>query len=431
MIMKLYGVSMFSSGGIADMGFRKKGVEFIASNEMIPQRAKLYQRNHPSSTVFSEDIYSCINQFIKTIKKKQKNIDLLLSTPPCQGMSSNGCGTLLKGIREGNKPEFDPRNSLIIPSITVIKKIRPKWIVFENVANMKNTIIPTASGVENILDVIRKNIPAGYVGESYIVEFADYGLPQKRKRLITIYSNDKILKQNFKAGVPLIPPRTHSKTGKGMKKWVSLKSALVGVEQLDSISQKRATSQRNHLHHVPVLDSRKYKWVKHAQKNSTAFDNQCVNPKCMFQGNRSHETRRKDNINRSRKDTPLFCEKCGEQMPRPAVRYGNTERIMSGFTSAYKRMSNSAPAPTLTTNFSYVSSDNKIHPTENRPLSIHEACILQSISNYNYKWTEKSGIHLPDSVIRDVIGESAPPLFFEGLMAWLLKISKKKITASY
>lgn len=415
---------MFSSGGVADMGFKKTGIKFIAANELIPSRAELYTVNHPESTVFNEDIDLCMPQFISTIKNTASDIFLLLATPPCQGMSSNGLGTLLKGIRTGKKPPLDPRNRLFMPAVDVIKAIKPKWVIFENVINMKNTVVEMEDGtLENILVVLKKTMPKEYVGSSYQIEFADYGLPQNRKRLITIYSNDKNVKKKFEHGTPLVPPKTHSKFGKnGLKKWIPLKKALANIEKLDARDKPSSTSKKYPFHRVGILDSRKYLWVLNTKENSTAFDNQCINPECMFDGNPTHGTIRTNNINQSKKNTPLFCVECGSQLPRPSVKSGNSERIMRGFTSAYKRMSKNAPAPTLTTNFSYVCSDKKIHPTENRPLSIHEACILQSISDYDYKWKNKNGQYISDSIIRDVVGESAPPMFFEKLLKWFTMI---------
>jgi DNA (cytosine-5)-methyltransferase 1 len=101
---------------------------------------------------------------------------------------------------------------------------------------------------------------------------------------------------------------------------------------------------------------------------------------------------------------------------------------MSGFTSAYKRMSPSAPSPALTRNFSYPCSDNKIHPYQNRVLSLAEAMTLQTISRYDFKWgpillNGKRVEQVPDSLIRLVIGESVPPAFTEQLGSHLIAMS--------
>ena len=98
---------------------------------------------------------------------------------------------------------------------------------------------------------------------------------------------------------------------------------------------------------------------------------------------------------------------------------------MAGFTSAYKRMSAHLPAPTLTRNFSYACSDSKIHPSQNRVLSIAEALHLQGLSKYDYAWelkhTDGTSRKANDGLIRLMIGESVPPAFLELLGTFLLK----------
>ena len=107
-----------------------------------------------------------------------------------------------------------------------------------------------------------------------------------------------------------------------------------------------------------------------------------------FAGNSTHGASHDDNgINRAHKDTPLFCERCGALLPRPFVADGHGRlRLMSGYTSAYKRMDPALPAPALTRNLSYPCSDQKLHPTQNRVLSLAEAMRIHTLDRYDYKW---------------------------------------------
>jgi DNA (cytosine-5)-methyltransferase 1 len=95
-------------------------------------------------------------------------------------------------------------------------------------------------------------------------------------------------------------------------------------------------------------------------------------------------------------------------------------------------MSWDLPAPTLTRNLSYPCSDHKVHPTENRVLSLAEACKLQSISDYDYQWGPitirgKQKEIAPDTVITDCIGESIPPTFTEMLIRYFLAITERSV----
>ncbi|VVC00788.1 C-5 cytosine-specific DNA methylase [uncultured archaeon] len=433
--MAKQGISLFSGGGVADKGLTENGIGLILSNEIVEERAALIKLNYPNSKVFVEDIWKCYPEIVTYTKWKLQGNELfvMLATPPCQGMSQNGAGTLLSNIRKGKRPEFDERNKLIIPALKVAAKLQPEWILFENVPNMRNTIIEDENGnAINIIELIRECLPEAYVGQEYVVEMADYGLPQRRKRLITIFTRNENAKKLYNKGIQLIPPRTHDKyADAGLLPWVNVGVVLEGFEPLDAKDKENAISKKNPLHRVPVLDKKKYEWIRHTPKNSSAFDNQCINPKCMYKNNQVHGAKRDTSgINKANKDTPLFCAKCGELLPRPYVESNGKKRIMSGYTSAYKRMSWELPAPTLTQNFIYPCSDHKIHPQQNRVLSYAEAAKLQSISDYNYKWGTieykgKSYKIAPFSLIKDVIGESAPPLFFDLQTKWIQKLSSE------
>ena len=95
---------------------------------------------------------------------------------------------------------------------------------------------------------------------------------------------------------------------------------------------------------------------------------------------------------------------------------------MKGFTSAYKRMSWDKPSNALTTNLSYACSDSKIHPDQNRVLSLYEAFIIHTISDFNYSWNRLDGAKISDKTIREIIGESIPPRGLKIIIQHLIDI---------
>ncbi|MBK9936333.1 MAG: DNA cytosine methyltransferase [Cytophagaceae bacterium] len=92
-------------------------------------------------------------------------------------------------------------------------------------------------------------------------------------------------------------------------------------------------------------------------------------------------------------------------MPRPWVIENGEHRLMKGFTSAYRRMKWDSPANALTTNLSYACSDSKLHPEQNRVLSLYEAFIIHTISDFKYEWKRVDGKKISDKTIREIIGE--------------------------
>jgi len=409
------GISLFSSAGIGDLAYRACGIEIVVASELIQERAKLHKRNFPSTDVVVGDIWDKQEEIVsKTLSRIDgDSIDFVFATPPCQGMSRNGLGKLLSGVRAGKKPSIDHRNRLIIPTLNIICELKPKVVFFENVPEMFGTVIDDQDGnLVEIVEYIRQRLGPEYIGHAEVVNFADYGVPQRRQRLITIFSRVAALHELFGTVKTFIPPRSHSASGGGgLKKWTTLRDVISDLPPLDAKVKETAASNLN-FHRVPVLDPKKYTWISYTPQNKGAFDNQCVNPACLYQGNQTHgATQNGDGINKFNTDTPLYCEKCNDLLPRPyTVLPDGTLRIMSGFTSAYKRMSWDLPSSTLTTNLSYPSSDHKIHPDQNRVLSLYEAFRLHTLDKFDYVWETEPGIVAKDTLITEVIGESIPPL---------------------
>jgi DNA (cytosine-5)-methyltransferase 1 len=427
--MQKLAVSLFSGAGIGDIGYRMAGFEFVCMCELEYERAALAKLNFPSSRVFPGDIEAVRGPLVAHARQRLDSGELFLltCTAPCQGMSKSGQGTLLKNIRAGHRPALDPRNRLILPALDVIRELRPRWAVFENVIEMRNTMIEDGDwGVRPILDILFDRLSPEYDGEAYDVEMADYGVPQRRQRLITVMTRDPAAVDAFRSGTPLVPPATHAKTvTRTLKKWVSVMDAIGDFPPLDGRVEALASDPQIPFHRVPVLDPKKYEWIRHTAPGRSAFDNQCIQPGCGFQGNRAHgASHNEDGINRSHKDTPLYCERCQALLPRPYTETDKGIRLMSGYTSAYKRMDADLPAPALTRNLSYPCSDQKLHPTQNRVLSLAEAMRIHTLDQYDFKWgplereangrgRKKQMEIAPDSLTRLVIGESVPPLFFE------------------
>ena len=101
---------------------------------------------------------------------------------------------------------------------------------------------------------------------------------------------------------------------------------------------------------------------------------------------------------------------------------------MKGYTSAYKRMSWYAPASTLTRNLSYACSDNKLHPEQNRVLSLYEAMKLHTVADYPFGWKRQDGKKVSDKLIRELIGESVPPLGLDVIFSHLRMLTQNEST---
>lgn len=425
----LKAISLFCSSGIGDLGLKANNIDTVVACELLPERMQLFKHNHSKAKGFCGDIWELKDDIIKYYKETYSdNPFLIIATPPCQGMSSNGMGTLLSNLKKGIRPQFDPRNRLILPAIEIVKALEPEWVIFENVPNMINTIIEEGEDGINIIDYINRELGNIYVGKPVTIDVADYGVPQHRNRLITILTRNPNGIKEFHKFHKLMPEPTHSAT-KTMftKKWLTLRDVIA---DLPAISSRKGDNidPYNPLHKVPVLDDAKLSWVHNTPEGQTAMNNQCINPNCLYQGNALHGSKHNsEGVNKANTDTPLYCSKCGALLPRPYTIDKKTgeKKIMKAFVSAYKRMSWDIPASTLTQNFQYACSDNKLHPSQDRVLSLYEGLIIQTISQYPYSFTI-DGKQVNDGLIRDTIGESVPPLLTDKIAKYIVGISKRK-----
>lgn len=174
------------------------------------------------------------------------------------------------------------------------------------------------------------------------------------------------------------------------------------------------------------MKKEKFWWVKNTPYNETAYNNQCT--ECGYQNTPRHGMCMKDGIHQSKKDTPIYCAKCGALLPRPSMidRKTGIRRRIKGFDSAYRRMVWEMPSPTLTQNFQYEASDKKLHPDQNRTLSVYEALKLQTIAEYKYKLSVNNK-PITRNLCCQIIGESVPPRLIELICSNILAIDKGDI----
>lgn len=421
-------LSLFSSAGIGELGVEAAGLSILVNNELIQNRCAIYRENYPDVYNICGDIWEKKDEIVNAWKRcSNASPFLVYATPPCQGMSSNGAGKLLNEIRKGNRKPDDPRNRLIIPTMHIIKALHPVWILFENVTTMTNTLIrDEENSYINIIDYIEKELGDEYSGGASVVNCADYGIPQMRKRLITIFTRSEKGKQHFFSHGSFLPQPTHAaERTLFMKRWITLRDAIGNLPPLEA--KKGANERRdfNPWHFVPVMNAEKFWWMENTPEGDTAYNNQCINPSCGYKGNRLHGSNTHGGLHSANKDTPIFCEKCGALLPRPTLidKVTGQRRLLKGYDTAYRRMEWDAPAATLTQNFIFEASDKKVHPEQTRVLSIYEALILQTISDYKYSFTI-NGEYISKNLCAEIIGESVPPKLIEILCKQIIDISE-------
>lgn len=402
-------ISLFSGGGIGDIGFRKAGLIPIVLNELEANRAEIISNNYREATVIVGDISEHINEIYEaTIAKLNgERLFMLSATPPCQGMSKNGIGTIKKAIREGKRPQIDERNYLYKNAIVLLKKLRPVFFVWENVDRMFNTLLLNDDGeevsfVEEFTSLLNKE---GYIGRFEIHNMAEYGIPQNRRRAVGVFVDKEMVSDDFDID-DLFPKKLYNKGN-----FKTVDETIGHLPILDSKDKKSAKSAFHPLHYVPVSRPDLYYWISNTKPKCSAYENnEC--PDCHYISEKQD----------------VFCKNCGKLLPKPTVNKDGEYRIIKGFVSTYKRMSGDEPAPTVTTRSAYACSDKNVHPTQNRVLSIYEIALLFGINPDEYDWTiEKNGKreYANAMLLRDILGEPVTPVYTKYLGELLIHLKKE------
>jgi DNA (cytosine-5)-methyltransferase 1 len=172
MAKKIKTIDLFAGVGGLSYGFaHDDNFEIIVANEILPNMAKAYKLNHPSVKIYCKDIKKFgIEDLQKDFKIKENEIDLIIGGPPCQAYSTVG-----KRIID------DSRGKLFQEYYRVLKEIKPKIFLFENVKGLLSM-----QGGELLSTIISLFESLGYKLTYKILNAADYGAPQIRERIIII-----------------------------------------------------------------------------------------------------------------------------------------------------------------------------------------------------------------------------------------------------
>lgn len=410
----LTAISLFSGAGISDLGYELAGFQMIVQSEKDNDRSNILEENFPDSVCVRGDIKKTWRVVIKNYQRlfPKKRLDLLVLTPPCQGMSSSNPGRgKIADPEHGNR---DARNLLLLSSLPIIQRLEPRVIVAENVPALLNRVIRVgAKGkVTTVIQAFAEKLKKYdvFVG---IVQMSDYGIPQMRKRaiLVAIHRDEAWLeKMKSLRLLPWMRPTHSENRAIGKKKWVTVKQWLNKMKYLPLDANSKPASKNDLLHCVVSYDGDRYLMVSSIPPYSgkNAYENS-ICPDC------------------NKNSIPLgvaYCPHCGGVLRnRPYVMDENGKaRLINGFNSSYRRMYPNRPASAVTTNSSHVGSDYKIHPWENRVMSARECADLQTVPRF-FKWDwalENNHFY----VIRNVVGEALPTYFsfLHGkLLAKLLK----------
>ena len=440
-----HSISPFSGGGIGDLGIQYGAkIPIIAFCEVDKNRQKLLRQNYHNAKVFG-DISAEKKDIIAFVKRELHGKPPLMITmsPPCQGMSTNGKGRLNKGDTEALK-KVDEKNSLILPALDIVNSLEPEIILIENVPQMASTEIPLRGELENLLEIIKRRLK-NYRLESVKMDFQDLGVPHKRSRLITVGIRKKNKASRF-IGKEMLVKWSLSKVLPLPDKSIISDNSLLHLSNVIgglSTVDDGVYDPEDPLHCSPKLNDWHKQIVSFTPEGKSAwYNNTCPNSNCSYENElKSHRCGKCRKLLLKPLIKKKYCGKCKLEHNKSSTSCetcGGTircrRRLVKGFKgTSYKRMTWDSIAPTITLNSGTISSDNKIHPSQDRSLSIRELLIISTIQSYRIKlpWDGKysfkpfvneNELLKCSSVPRDVIGESIPPLAMWKITESIIKV---------
>ncbi|MFA0440126.1 DNA cytosine methyltransferase [Vibrio sp. 10N.222.51.C12] len=367
-------LTLFSSAGVGCYGFKQEGFKCIATNELLPKRINIQKSNNIcdydsgyisgdlSETSTKDKIYTEIERWKK---KGNDRVDVVFATPPCQGISVINHKKNSKDIK---------RNSLVVESIEVVKQVKPRVFIFENVMAFQKTFCITPDDrTVRIGEYIRETLGDDYVITGRVLNLMNYGSNSSRTRSVVI-GVDKSYR-NTLTPYDLLPEYREEK---------NLRDVISQFPELDW----GEIYKDDFYHAFRTYDERMRSWISTLKEGESAFDNTdpYKRPHRIIDGVLVENVKKnRDKYTRQRWDRFIHC---------------------------------------IHTRSDQLAAQNTIHPTQDRVYSIRELMVMMTIPK-DFNWIdhdleslnnlsvdEKRKLYKSNELtIRQCIGEAVPTRF--------------------
>ena len=319
-----------------------------------------YESGYIGGDIASEETHSRLFNEIEMWKEKEglKQVDVVFATPPCQGMST-------ANYKKADNEQI--RNSLVVQAIKLVSQIQPKIFIFENVRAFMKTICTDTDGNDKpISESIYSNLADRYNIFHRVINFKDYGVPSSRPRTIVIGTSKEFLNLS---PLSLFPSR---------HKEIKLREAIGDLAPLDYGQRDK----EDFLHFARQFPIEQLEWIKNTKEGQSSFDQPLE-----FQ--------------------PGHYDKHGNKVVNKGAYMGNK----------YRRLTWDKVCSCIHTRNDVLSSQDTIHPSDNRVLSIRELMRVMTIPT-TFHWTDYDDSVTIDNAddylkanelnIRRCIGEAVP-----------------------
>lgn len=345
-------IDLFSGAGGMSIGASMSGVDVRYAVELDRHAAATFALNHKGTTLLNQDVRKVTATQFANLDREQQTV--ICGGPPCQGFSTSN---------QKNRDMDNANNWLYKEYVRLVGEVRPDWIVFENVKGL----IETENGffLEAVLDGFKK---LGYTTSHFVLNSADYGVPQKRNRLFIVGSLH---------GIEVGKPKPT------VKKYRTVKDAISDLPELDNGD-------------APDIKEYSMQAQSTYAKSMRKKLEQCGNN--VVTNNALHIVERYSHIPQGGN---------WEDIPKRLMKnYTDVSRCHTGI---YRRLKEDEPSVVIG-NFR---KNMLVHPWKDRGLSVREAARLQSIPDW-FRFAGSIGFQ------QQQVGNLVPPLLAKAVFAEVL-----------
>jgi DNA (cytosine-5)-methyltransferase 1 len=377
-------ISLFAGAGGCSLGFKNAGFEIVYATDIDEKAIETYKKNFPETKAECRDINDIdFHQLLGKLDLAEGDLDMLIGGPPCQGFST-----------AGTRFWDDPRNHLLKQYVRALEIIKPKWFMMENVEGL----LTTKNG-EYVYEAVKAFITLGYHIRLEKVYIQEYGVPQRRKRVIILGNRVGI---NFNFPKPLSKSYGHIYR----KAEVTMADALFGLPKPSVENVPLAYSEKLAGHWAEILGNPQGKVTEHL---STKFEKvQQMRINALGPGE-------------TMKNLPIELQHSSfVKRANRRVKDGTPSEKRGGPPSGLKRLLNDEPSLTITS----AATREFIHPTENRTLTIRECARIQTFpDNFEFVGSQNEKIKQ--------IGNAIPPLLAFHFASTVLSYGFEEIHTTY
>ncbi|MFP6253788.1 DNA cytosine methyltransferase [Helicobacter pylori] len=259
-------ISLFSGVGVGCYGLLEEGFECVATNEILEKRLNIQRINRKckldesyiSGDIKKPETKERILKQIGFYSKKFGNdrVDLVVATPPCQGMSV---------ANHKKKNDEIKRNSLVVESIDLIKQIKPRFFILENVPSFYKTgCIDKNDNFLEIGSMIEQNLSGEYMLYDEVINFKNFGANSSRTRTLVIGVCKEF--KDFISALEFFPDFKQEKT---------LKEVIGSLKPLTWGEYDSA----DFYHSFRTYPKHMQEWIKDLKEGQSAFENTELNKK--------------------------------------------------------------------------------------------------------------------------------------------------------